>query len=382
MRIAIVGAGLAGLSAASLLARDGHKVEVLERAPKPEPVGAGLLLQPPGITILDRMGALSAMADSAARITGIECRTTSGRKVLDVDYADLGPSWHGFGLTRPAIWSALMGSAVAAGADIHAGHAVTSLDALKPYDLIVIAAGTHSSLWKSPQTHKSNLYRWGCLWATVPLPAGWAQDRLQQRVRGTQKMVGVLPLGRDIAALYWSLRNDHGEAWHRQPLQQWVDEVGAIYPEAGQMVAGLSREEVTHATYRDVWADPPHHGRVVVIGDAAHGTSPQLGQGTTQALRDALALTEALRMEQPLEAQLAAYWRNRNGRTRYYRHASRLLTPLFQSTWPFLGNLRDIFAGPVGKIPYVRRQAVLTVAGVKTGLFSSDWVSASTPPFY
>ena len=371
MRIAVIGAGLAGLSAASMLARDGHRVEVIERAVKPEPMGAGLLLQPPGIAILDRMGALAAVADSAARITGIECRTVGGRKVLDVDYADLGPAWHGLGLTRPAIWSSLMGSAVKAGADIQPGRAVTAIEELT-HDLVVIAAGAHSSLWRSPRTHKSTLYGWGCLWATVPLPSGWQHHLLQQRVRGTRKMVGVLPLGRDVAALYWSLRNDQGEAWRQQPLQQWVDEVGSIYPEAGQMVAGLAREELTHATYRDVWADPPHHGRIVVIGDAAHGTSPQLGQGTTQALRDALALTEALRGDQPLAAQLEGYWQDRKRRTRYYRHASRVLTPLFQSNWPLLGTMRDLFAGPVGKIPYVRRQAVLTVAGVKTGLFSSD----------
>jgi len=186
-------------------------------------------------------------------------------------------------------------------------------------------------------------------------------------------MVGILPLSQTAAALYWSIRNDQIDEWRQQSMQQWVDEVGAIYPDAAPLIAGLRREDLTHATYRDVWADPPFDGKVAVIGDAAHGTSPQLGQGTTQAFRDALALSEALRIDAPLADQLATYWKARKSRTRYYRHASRWLTPLFQTDWPLLGPLRDLFAGPVGAIPYVRRQSVLTVAGLKTGLFSDDW---------
>lgn len=373
MRITIVGAGLAGLSAASLLARDGHRVEVLERAAKPQPIGAGLLLQPPGIAILDQIGGLKAVADDAARITRIEARTIGGRKLLDVDYAELSPTLHGLGLTRPAIWSALLDSASRAGAEISSGREVTALEKMDGYDLVVVAAGTHSSLWRSPIKHVSNLYGWGCLWATVPLPPDWRTHILQQRCRSARKMVGVLPLNRTFAALYWSVRNDRIADWRRQSMQQWVDELGSIYPEAAPLVAGLRREDLTHATYRDVWTDPPFHGRIVVIGDAAHGTSPQLGQGTTQAFRDALSLTEALRLDAPLADQLVAYWQARKSRTRYYRHASRWLTPLFQTDWPILGKLRDIFAGSVGAIPYVRRQSVLTVAGLKTGLFSDDW---------
>ena len=52
LHIAIVGYGTAGQAAALLLARDGHRVEVFERAPEPGPVGAGFLLQPTGLQVL------------------------------------------------------------------------------------------------------------------------------------------------------------------------------------------------------------------------------------------------------------------------------------------------------------------------------------------
>ena len=66
MRIGIVGAGTAGLAAAALFARAGHAVEVLERAPDPGPVGAGLLLQPTGMAVLERLGVLDEVRAGAA----------------------------------------------------------------------------------------------------------------------------------------------------------------------------------------------------------------------------------------------------------------------------------------------------------------------------
>lgn len=60
MHVAIVGYGTAGQAAALLLARDGHRVEVFERAPAPGPVGAGLLLQPSGLQALWEIGLLDA----------------------------------------------------------------------------------------------------------------------------------------------------------------------------------------------------------------------------------------------------------------------------------------------------------------------------------
>jgi 2-polyprenyl-6-methoxyphenol hydroxylase-like FAD-dependent oxidoreductase len=95
---------------------------------------------------------------------------------------------------------------------------------------------------------------------------------------------------------------------------------------------------------------------------------------TTQALRDAVALRDALRADGPVPNRLRAYWAARRARTAYYRRASRALTPMFQSALPGLGTLRDVFAGPVGRIGFVRRQALLTLTGAKTGVWSAEAV--------
>ena len=58
MRIAIIGAGMGGLTAASLLADDGHNITIFDQFDSPKPVGSGLVIQPAGQTVLADIGAL------------------------------------------------------------------------------------------------------------------------------------------------------------------------------------------------------------------------------------------------------------------------------------------------------------------------------------
>ena len=69
LHVAIVGYGTAGQTAAILLARDGHRVEVFEQAPEPRPVGAGFLLQPTGLQVLWSMGLLAPVLAHGAPVT-------------------------------------------------------------------------------------------------------------------------------------------------------------------------------------------------------------------------------------------------------------------------------------------------------------------------
>jgi 2-polyprenyl-6-methoxyphenol hydroxylase-like FAD-dependent oxidoreductase len=388
MRIAIIGAGLAGLGAAAFLGRRGHEVTVLERAEQPRPVGAGLLLQPPGIAAMDELGAGEGLRRDAAHITRLEGRTPKGHILLDLDYGDLEPGLHGLGVTRPAIWSALQAAAVDAGASIHSGRLATAILENRSgasvvvagqedvdTDLVLVASGTHTAFWKAGIHHRSRPYPWGCMWATVELPSGWPLHVLGQRCEGTSVMLGILPISQGkaagaTAALYWSIRNDRAAEFMAQPAGQWHATVARVWPQAEEVVRTLEPARMVHAIYRDVWADPPHCGCVLAIGDAAHGTSPQLGQGTTGALRDARALADALDGPGPLHRQLETYWRERRVRTRYYRMASRVLTPAFQSSLPLLGAARDLLAAPAGRL--LRRQALLTLAGAKRGMWTAD----------
>lgn len=84
-----------------------------------------------------------------------------------------------------------------------------------------------------------------------------------------------------------------------------------------------SFEQLTFASYADVKMPHWHFQRAVCLGDCAHATSPQLGQGANLALIDALVLARCLASNQDVTQALSAYSRERRDHLRYYQAASR-----------------------------------------------------------
>jgi len=156
-------------------------------------------------------------------------------------------------------------------------------------------------------------------------------------------------------------------------LDAFRREATALWPEAAAIVEQAAQSELMRATYRHVALPRWNTGPVLFIGDAAHGTSPQLGQGANLGLMDAWALARSVDESANLLAALIAYERRRASPTYYYQLASHLLTPFFQSRSAPLGLLRDAFMGWGCHMPGLRPMMASTLAGLRRG-----WLSSST----
>lgn len=400
LQVAVVGAGTAGAATGILLARAGHTVTVFERVADPGPVGAGITLQPTGQAVLARLGLLDEVVARGAPLDRLTCVRTSGKPIVDLPYAEIDPGLLGLGTHRGNLFASLFGALRASPAKVRCGIGITGSELAAdrrvlvdeagqrhgPYDLVVVADGSVCELHACARRVRSRPYPWGALWMVAPDCGFAAERRIYQIVDGAHTMLGFLPTGlapgtdQPVVSLFWSIRADRVDAWRAAGLPAWRDRVLALEPRAEPILDTLpDLEAVLFARYRDVAMWPWHGERIVFLGDAAHATSPQLGQGANLALMDAAALADAVAAEPEIGRALAAYSRARRRHLAYYQLATRALTPFFQSDSRVLAWLRDRVFPTSRWLGPLRRRMTRTMVGIDRGIVRGPMPLAELP---
>lgn len=409
--VGIIGGGTAGSAAAVFLARAGHRVTVYERVPDPRPVGAGITLQPTGLHVLCRLELYPYILSRGARIDRLLCESKTRRALVDLSYATVGDDLFGVGLHRGVLFEALHAAVARESITLRTGVEIVDLaraggaggsangnggaesgrrfswfvdshrERHGPHELVVVADGARSQLRDDTGTSKRIApYPWGALWFV----GKDLRDRddpsvhtLHQVVDGNQRFLGLLPtghgpgpsLGPPLVSLFWSSRCDRVDEWRKRGLVPWKDELAKLAPESVPVLDQIeSIDQVLFASYHDVVMHRWSTRNVVYLGDAAHATSPQLGQGCNLALWDAMVLADVLASEShDLAVALDRYSRERVDHLAFYQFATRMLTPFFQGDDPLLGSLRDLTMPLMGKFPITNRIMTLSMLGVVDG---------------
>lgn len=376
MKAGVIGCGLGGMAAALALAARGHQVTLFEAFDTPKPLGSGLLLQPSGLAALRALGLEEAARAAGARVDRLDGRDRGGRRILDLDYGVWRKGTHGVGIRRSALFDLLHEAVTARGIEVVTGARIATVEdfdrprlrtedgrLFDDLDLVVVADGSGSRLREQIRPRaKAPIYPWGAVFANCHDTDARFSGSLRQLYHGCEVMIGVLPVGAGQVSLFWSLPVAHQDAFFAGDFADWKRRVADLWPETAPLLAQMNDASgFSRAVYRDVSVGRWSRGACVLIGDAAHGTSPQLGQGANLALIDAIELAERLRPD--IARSLARYQRARRLQTALYQVVSRMLTPLFQSDSRLLLIVRNHIFTPLTRAPVLR----WFVAGGLTG---------------
>lgn len=332
-KVLIVGGGIGGLSSAIALTARGVEVDVVEQNPKWDVYGVGIIQPGNAMRALHQLGLLDDALAAGFAMDGDRFHLADGTQLSDAEFPRVvGPEYPGLnGITRPRLHEILTGAVKRSGAKVTLGHRVQSLtqnaDGVEVvltdgssgrYDLVIGADGVFSQIRSLlfPEAPEPR-YTGQAVWRyNLPRPAG--VDKLTMYA-GPESKAGMVPLAPDLMYLLY-IETPGGDAPPHLDPSTLADQLRERLQPFGGQIAEI-RDQITDSgkvVYRPIetiWVDPPwQRGRVALIGDAAHATSPHVGQGAAMALEDSVVLAEELERCPDLQEAFAGF-----GRRRYER---------------------------------------------------------------
>jgi len=363
MRVVILGAGLGGVTAALALLRLGLEVTVFERTAALREVGAGITLWSNAVHALELIGSDGPVRSAGCFALTSEMRGSCGRFMLK--RTDIGHVEKRFGVPdlmlmmhRAELLDALA-KQLPAGV-IRLGHEAVNVSSEEreahvrfksgeviAADLVVAADGVRSVAreFVAPgvRLRPAGYYCWRgvCEVRADELPEGYIGEWW-----GPGQRCGILSLSRN-RAYWWATKNGPIQEGDQRSLAltafgEWAQPLPRMIERTHEVLVGDIADREPHATWR--------RGRVMLIGDAAHPTTPNLGQGACMAMEDAVTLSLALTAAQgdvaaACDACIAARWE----RTAEIVRTSRHVGSLGQWSNAYACTLRDMmFAGIPG----------------------------------
>jgi 2-polyprenyl-6-methoxyphenol hydroxylase-like FAD-dependent oxidoreductase len=387
VRAIIIGAGIGGATAAIALRHVGIQTQVFERAPAPGEVGAGITIWGNAVHALRTIGADEPVIAAGAVLQYGELRTARGRilKATDVGAADRALGMPSILLHRADLLDALLGQLppdvvrfgrrfVGFRQDPEGVTAFFDDNTRERGDILIGADGINSTVRTGLLGSAPPRYSGYTCWRGVAhLPADTVADGYVCEYWGRGARFGIVHIGaaKDGGGgrrIYWyATRNappggrdaspEAAKAALISAYGDWCDPIPAVI--AATDPAAILRNDIIDRPPTRLWT----RGRVALLGDAAHATTPNIGQGACMAIEDAAVLAQCLTTvgeEAAPEAALAAYAYLRYSRTARITRFSWWLGRVAQMESAALCALRDrVFAAmPIGMILRDHRKTV------------------------
>ncbi|HSV47594.1 MAG TPA: FAD-dependent oxidoreductase [Ramlibacter sp.] len=350
-KVLVIGGGIGGMCAAIQLRKQGIAVDLVEINPQWTVYGAGITVSGPTLRALRTVGVADAVIQRGGHWSAIDICAADGTVMNTVPVAhatgaeDLPPA---AGIMRPVLAEILSQATRDAGTQVRLGLTFEALNqdedgvnvrfndgSTVRYDLVIGADGVNSKVREAvfPGAPVPRFSGQGSWRAVVP-----RTRRNSTIFMGKTTKAGLNPVSESESYLFVL---DHRENFDFIPAEQWPGLLAELLEEFGGPVAQIRSGllEGTQADHRIVYRPlmglmmtaPWHRGRVVLLGDAVHATTPHLASGAGIAVEGAVVLAQELARCNFLEGALAAYAGRRYDRARLVVDSSMRLGEIEQA---------------------------------------------------
>lgn len=339
-RVAIAGAGIAGLTLAVALARKGIQSDVYERRPVLSEIGAGIQLSPNATACLDRLGLLAPIAARAERPEAVRTVSSgSGRTIARVPLGAAAQQRFGapyLVLARPDLLAVLAEAAAREPAiTLRLGAQVTGMAEERQQLAIETSAGRVTADVLVGADGVESVVRTRILGGAASVDTGITAYRATIPTAGLDRallaetwlwlapnahlvhyaMGGLLNL---VAVVKEAEREVAGEEWDAEATAEAVRREFARFAEPARSLFAAAEASASGWRRWPLRTVDPHaqwrRGRVVVLGDAAHAMQPFLAQGAAMAIEDAMVLADHLAADDNPRQAIAAFAGSRRQR--------------------------------------------------------------------
>lgn len=332
-RVLVIGGGIGGMAAAISLRKRGAQVDLVELDPAWQVAGAGITISGPTLRAFATLGIIDEVLRQGFCADGVRLCDADGRPLTELPTPRMAGAAipGGGGILRPVLARILSQATLAAGTSVRLGVTFTSIEqdeetvevsftdgSRSRYDLVIGADGLNSKVRQAlfPGAPKPEFTGQGCWRALVARPPEIDRPHI---FMGPRVKAGVNPVSQDEMYLFFTLHMPGNPfidpaVWPRRlaaELSGFGGPIGAIRDglDASSRILYRPLEKLLVTT-------PWYQGRVALLGDAVHATTPHLASGAGAAVEDALVLAEELERSASLDTALERYMARRLPRAR------------------------------------------------------------------
>lgn len=338
MKVAIIGGGIGGLTTAAALHKIGIEAHVYERAKSFQPIGAGIGIGSNAMLALQKIGVAENIIKAGMPLYE--------QRFLDEDFTvmntiDFSLLKEKFGEENIAIQRAELHEALFDAVDstyVHFNHQVVAFTQTetgvtisfqngqqKTFDYVIAADGIHSVFRQTLMPNSPPRYANYTCWRGTSKNKDDVALHVSSEAWSAGGRFGWAPLADGDVYWFACVNAKEKDEYYASMDQTGVAHLFKHYPDPVERL--IAEAEVDSFLHHDLYDIAPLntfiYGRIVLLGDAAHATTPNMGQGAGQAIEDAYELMSALKTEPSIEQAFARYDRRRVTKTKKVIQRSR-----------------------------------------------------------